>query len=159
MARKRGGQIVVAIAGAYTLDAGVVAMHLLLGEKDEGGWAGLSRLPVGTKVLLRHPLSGGPGPLEAVVADLCEKLSVEVEWRTPEPGQGGLGTIHRDEAMVEDADAVVTYVDHRRNDETSGTVRLTRMAMHRAKHVWSFAPIEDEVAYAGASERVPVWAS
>jgi hypothetical protein len=149
----------VVIAGAYSLDPAVVAKHVLLGEPGSEGWSGLARLPIGTKILLRHPLNGTAGPLETLVADLCAALSIEVDWRLPEPGRGGLGTIHRDEDMVKDADAVVTYVDERREDE-GGTVRLTRMAMGWPnKAVWSFAPMEDEIAFAGASDRGARWAT
>jgi len=159
MTRKRGGEILVAIAGAYSLTpTEALAKHILLGEAGTQSWGGLSRLPIGSKVLLRHPLEGDAGPLETLTASLCAELGIDIEWRAPVPGAGGLGTIHRDEGMVKDADAVVTYVDQRREDE-GGTLRLTRMAMHWPnKAVWSFAPIEENVAFAGASDRVPVWA-
>ena len=154
----RGGEIRVAIAAAYTLNPEWVAMHVLMGDRAEGSWGGLAKVPIGTKVLLRHPLEGKPGPVEVLIAGLCAQLSIEVEWRQPVPGEGGLGTIHRDEKMVKDADAVLTYIDQRRQDE-GGTARLTKMAMHTHKPVWSFAPVEDQVAYVGASERIPVWAT
>lgn len=157
MARRRGGEVKVAIAAAYTLNPEWVAMHVLMGDPNEASWGGLAKVPVGTKVLLRHPLEGEPGPVEQLIALLCEQLSIEVEWCRPVPGEGGLGTIHRDEQMVKDADAIVTYIDQRRADE-GGTARLTKMAMYTKKPVWSFAPIEDQVAFVGASEKIPVWA-
>lgn len=158
MARKRGGDIKVVIAGAYTLDPSAVAMHVLLGEEGHDGWSGLARLPVGASVLLRHPLSGPPGPVEAIVATLCEALSIPVHWRQPEPGMGGTGTIQRDADMVEDADAVVTYIDTGRQDE-GGTIRVQRMGFQKGKPSWSFAPVAEGIAYIGASERVPAWAT
>ena len=158
MTRKRGGDIKVLIAGAYTLDPALVAPHILLGEQGADGWGGLSRLPIGASVLLRAPLSGSPGPVEAIVADLCAVLSIEVHWRSPEPGRGGTGTIERDADMVEEADAVVTYVDPARHDE-GGTVRIQRMGFQKSKPSWSFAPIEKGMAYVGASERVPSWST
>ena len=158
MARKRGGDIKVLIAGAYTLDPGTVAMHVLLGEEGHDGWGGLSRLPLGASILLRHPLSGSPGPVETVVATLCDGLSIPVLWRAPEPGRGGTGTIERDSDMVDEADAVVTYVDQRRTDE-GGTLRIQRMGFQKGKPSWSFAPLTEGVHYVGASERVPSWAA
>jgi hypothetical protein len=158
MGRKRGGDIKVVIAGAYTLDPALVAPHVLLGEEGAEGWGGLSRLPIGASVLLRHPLSGPPGPVEEIVATLCEALSIPVHWRAPEPGRGGTGTIERDADMVEEADAVVTYIDTARTDE-GGTLRVQRMGFQKSKPSWSFAPIEEGMAYIGASERVPAWAT
>lgn len=141
----------IALAGCYTLDPGAVALHLLLGEEGQEGWGGLSRLPVGASVLLRAPLRGSPGPVEAMVAALCETLDIEVEWRVPEPGQGGAGTIERDRKMVNDADAVVTYTDPGRADE-GGTERVKRMGFSMGKHCWSFAPVKaGGVAYVGAA--------
>lgn len=147
----------VAIAGCYTLEPSGVAMHLLLGEEGHEGWGGLSRLPLGATVLLRRPLRGSPGPVEAMTSDLCATLNIPVEWRRPEAGHGGAGTIERDRKMVEEADAVVTYVDLARTDE-GGTVRIQRMGIQMGKPSWSFAPTESAIAYVGATAGDKVWA-
>jgi hypothetical protein len=149
----------VLIAGCYTLEPSSIAMHVLLGEEGAEGWGGLSRLPLGASVLLRRPLRGSPGPVEAIVADLCATLNIDVEWRSPVAGRGGLGTIERDEDMVRDSDAVVTYLDQARVDE-GGTHRIQRMGMHMNKPSWSFAPVQSgPVTYVGASESTPTWTS
>lgn len=155
----KSGELKVVIAGCYTLDPGAVAMHLLLGEQGHEGWGGLSRLPVGATVLLRAPLRGSPGPVESMAASLCETLGIPVEWRTPEPGAGGAGTIERDRKMVDDSDAVITYVDFSRTDE-GGTERVKRMGFTMGKHCWSFAPVkEGPVTYVGAADPAPSWTS
>lgn len=154
MKRSRGGQIAIAIAGCHTLDPSTVAMHVLLGEQETDGWGGLARLPLGAAVLLRSPLSGSPGPVEQIVASLCSALSIPVDWRLPTPGMGGAGTIERDRLMVEDADAVITYVDPQRTDE-GGTVRVQRMGLVEGKPSWSFAPLSAGrgVTYVGSATR------
>lgn len=150
-------ELKILVAGCYTLEPSGVALHLLLGEEGAEGWGGLARLPVGASVLLRRSLRGSPGPVEAMTADLCATLSIPVEWRRPEPGSGGAGTIERDEHMVNSADAVITYIDPARTDE-GGTVRIQRMGFQKGKPSWSFAPIEGQVAYAGYSAGDGVWA-
>lgn len=157
MTRKRGADIRIVVAGAYTLDPEPLALHLLLGEEGAESWSGLARLPVGATVLLRSPLRGSPGPVERIVATLCDELSITVDWRVPVPGSGGTGTIERDRLMVEDSDAVVTYVDQRRADE-GGTERIKRMGFQMDKHCWSFALAQaGVVAFGGASEQAPAW--
>lgn len=147
----------VVVAGSYTLEPSEIAMHLLLGEEGAESWGGLSRLPLGASILLRRPLRGSPGPVEAMAADLCDTLGIEVEWRRPEAGSGGAGTIERDRAMVEESDAVVTYVDTARSDE-GGTVRIQRMGFQMSKPSWSFGAVRSgNVHYVGASEAQPTW--
>lgn len=136
----------VAVAGNYALDPSRVAMHLL---------RHLAELPIDSVVLMRSPLSGQPGPIERVAEQLCRDLSIPVEWRIPQPGAGGEGTIERDMRMVEDADAVIVYFhpDHVMSEER-GTTRLARHAISLGRPVQAFSAGEDQMVWVGSIEEV-----
>ena len=70
------------IAANYDLDPSKVAMHLL---------RHLAQLPIDAKVLMRSPLSGEAGPIETMAKDLCDSLSIPVEWRRAQPQHRGRG--------------------------------------------------------------------
>lgn len=132
------------VAGNYSLDPSTVAMHLL---------RQLAELPIDSQVLLRLPLTGHPGPVENLTNDLCQSLSIIVEWFLPAPNTGGEGTIDRDRRMVDDCDEVIAYFhpDHTM-DEERGTTRLVRLALSLNKPVRAYSPSEDGMHWVGSDE-------
>lgn len=149
------------VGGNYSLDPGAVAMHLLLGEGRPGtheGWGGLAALPIESMVLMRLPLSGPPGPVEELTAELCATLSIPVEWRTPVIGHGSLGTIERDWDLVEDADAILIYFDPLTIMQ-GGTERLVTAGQRANKPMYVYSPLPEQgMQWIGSGEKHGTWA-
>lgn len=140
--RRRNLPLKVAVAGNYRLDPGMVAMHLL---------QELASLPIDATVILRAPLNGSPGPVEQLASDLCEHLKISVEWRLPIVGAGSLGTIERDQRMIDDAAKVIAYFHPELiMDPDTGTGRLVKMAITAEKPVEAFRPTDTAMESVGS---------
>jgi len=136
----------VAFAGASRLDLAEVAGHLL---------QQLAALPPNATVLLRRPRGDLPGDFEMLAKNLCDGLSIPVEWRIPEVG-GRSATYLRDVSMVSAADAVVCYF-HPDAILEGGTGHLAEKALDQDKPLYTYAAIEPgEVVWVGGIEPEPV---
>lgn len=69
----------------------------------------IARLPEGTLVLLRQGVTTPPGSFEQLVAQICARLDLEVEWCMPKRNGGRAAVFERDIAMAERADEVVAF--------------------------------------------------
>lgn len=132
----------VVVAGNYRLAPALVAMHLL--QK-------LASLPLDARVSLRAPLRGKPGPVERLTEELCSQLSIPVDWFLPTVGSGSIGTIERDQRMVEGAAMVLAYFHPDLiMDPDTGTGRVVKMAISSDTPVEAFRPTDSAVESVGS---------
>lgn len=133
----------VVVAGNYRLAPALVAMHLL---------RELASLPIDSRVSLRAPLRGQPGPIETLAESLCRELKIPVDWYVPTPGSGSVGTIERDQRMVDGAGMVIAYFHPDLvMDPDTGTGRVVKMAINTDTPVEAYRPTDDAVESVGSA--------
>lgn len=97
----------------------------------------LAGLPMEATVVLRAARNGQPQAFERLAAELCESLSVPVEWAKPN-GRGREATFNRDVTMVREADRLVIYVHDDYANEASGTWHVIERAISEDKEASAY---------------------
>lgn len=120
-------------------------------------------LPMESKVLLRHPVTGDPGDFETMADILCASVGLDSEWRYPKPTKevrGRRAVWARDTEMLAEADLCLCFYDVGQiGDEGSGTVALVDKAMALDVPVYAYALTEDdEVVRVGEYDAKNLWA-
>lgn len=110
----------------------------------------LASLPMEATVVLRAARNGQPQAFERLAAELCESLSIPVEWAKPE-GRGRESTFNRDVAMVRAADRLVVYVHDDYIDEPSGTWHVIERAISEDLSAEAYAVMHSTLRWFGGS--------
>lgn len=134
----------VAMAGSHDLPLSKAANGIL---------KVLVGLPPNTKLLLRRGKHTPPGPFERLVAQLCDSLAIEYEWRRPQEG-GRSATYLRDVSMADAADGVIAFF-HPERIMDGGTGHLVEKAMDAGRPVWAMTVGDEGLERVGEIDAPP----
>lgn len=115
----------------------------------------ISKLDGRNVIGLRSPLHESPQPFEALMAQVCSLMGIEVRWFRPEPDSGREGVYHRDVDMVHEADCVLAFFAG--ETMSGGTEHVVEKALDQHVPVYSYGIRDGKWVLLGSNDPDDVW--